>query len=235
MEDRFSTRDGNIIGLISRKSENENLNYALPVGEISINGSSSARVHKKLTYTFPVIHKKKIQTLDWHTQLPEQYQSLRTKTVERIRSFCGDMLGSLLSENRGTIFPNGAGSEDLLCSNIKAFFPNLIAEKEDGNWSCFEAGKINSSQLGENGTLRYADVSRYTFFVLKKPGNVSLKKLYADPKLFMDLILKGATLNREISGNPTRVISLGVPGEHYAKTDVYGPNMVGECMESGIQ
>ena len=215
-------REGRVLGVISRKSENENLNYALPISDVLADKGTSAIIHKKSTYTFPVIRKNLVRTLDWTTPLPENSRTLRTKIVQRLRSFYTEMLASLLDENRKNLFPNGEGSDELLRTNIKAFFPNLIAEKEDGTWSCFEANKINSSKLGGNGTLEYADVSRYTFFSLKKPDSVSLSALYSDPKLFMDLVLKGATLSRQISSSSTRIVSLGAASEDYVRTDAWG-------------
>jgi hypothetical protein len=215
-------RQGRIIGLISRKSENENLNYALPVGLVLSDTGGKALLHRKSTYSFPVIRTNTAQLLEWTTPLPENYLALRAKIVKRMHAFYGEMLSALLESNRASIFPNGAGSEDLLRSNIKAFFPNLIAQKEDGTWSCFEAGKINSSKLGSNGKLQYADVSRYTFFNLNRPDNVTLSALYGDSKLFMDLFLKGATLNRPIASSQTRIVSLGKAKEDYVRSDAWG-------------
>jgi len=215
-------RQGRVIGIVLRKSSNENLNVALPIAEVLNAPENRASIHKKMKYMLDNMDMTKIETLKESLSLPKSYQELNRELVETVNRFADKLLAGLLAENRENIFPNGKGSTILLNRNFTAFFPNMIAKGEDGNWDLYSPKEERRSELGNNGHLVYGTMGNSLYLILKKPDNIPLDKLYTDSKTFMDLVLKGVTLSRPFGGENIKVTSLGKADTEYMHGDSYG-------------
>jgi hypothetical protein len=210
---------GNIVGLITRKSKNENLNFALPFSEIMESKENIAFSHKKIKYLLSNTFKVKNATYDYETTLPKSYHELKEELTINYAAFAVDTLDALLEENRDTFFPEGKGSLKLLYSTLSAYFPHLICEEEDGNWWAYYPSETTEAELDSNGYLEWGDMTGLTFIYLKRPDNISLKELSQNSKIFMDLILKGFYFYREVMNENVRITSLGEAYEKYEHTD----------------
>jgi len=212
---------GRVVGIVLRKSSNENLNVALPISEVVEATENRATIHKKMVYTLENMDMTKIDTLNAEFPLPRSYQDLNSELVEVVRRFSDKLLQALLSENRDNIFPNGKGSAIMLQKNTTAHFPNLIAKGEDGNWDLYLPKETSRSELGANGSLVYGTMGNTFYMSLKKPDNLPLESLYKDSKAYMDLVLKGASLTRQIGSEKVKIKSLGRADIEYTFVDSY--------------
>ncbi|KPJ86785.1 MAG: hypothetical protein AMS17_10910 [Spirochaetes bacterium DG_61] len=212
-------RRGNAIGLITRKSENENLNFALPFSVINESKEQIAVSHKKIRYLLENTYKSKMATYDYITNLPKNYYDLKEELTSNFTAFITDTLDTLLKENSDTFFPEGKGSLNLLHNTLPAYFPHLICEEDDGSWWAYYPSETKEAELDNNGYIEWGDMNGLTFIYLKKPDNISLKELCENSKLFMDLILKGFFLYRDVMNENIRITSLGEAYEQYDYTD----------------
>lgn len=191
-------KNGRVIGMITKKSENENLNYALPISVINNLKENIAVSHIQMKYFLPNTDKSKLAVYDYQTSLPKSYHDLKIELTANLETFIKELLNSLLEENKDTLFSQGRGSLNLLHSTYSAYFPHLICQEQDGNWDAFHPSEVESAELGNNGFLEYGKMYGITFIQLVKPDNLSLKELNENTKLAMDLILKGMPLYRQV-------------------------------------
>ena len=214
-------KKGDIIGLITGKSENENLNFALPISVVMESKQNTAVSHKQIKYLLENTSKAKIATYDFETALPKSYYELREELIDNYGDFTAGVLDTLMEENRDTFFPKGEGSLNMLHSTLSAYFPNLICEEEDGNWWSFYPSETSEAELDNDGYLEWGDLNGITFVYLKKPNDISLKELNENSKLFMDLVLQGIFFYREVASEKIRITSLGDAYENYEYTDTF--------------
>jgi len=213
-------KNGNVIGIVLRKSENENLNYALPISEV-MKAPGKAVIHIKMKYLLENMDMTSIDTLHEEINLPLPYQELDKKATAVIARFSDSLLKRLLSENRKKIFPNG-GSAMLLNKNYNAVFPHIIMKNDDGNWDAFMPKDTKNADLGNNGSLAYGGIGRTYYFYIHKPDDVSMKSFTNDSKLFMELLLKGVYGYREIGSEKVKIVSMGKAHEEHRYTDSFG-------------
>ncbi len=213
-------KNGNVIGIVLRKSENENLNYALPIAEV-MKAPGKAVIHIKMKYLLENMDMTSVDTLHEEIGLPLSYRELDKKATAVIARFSDALLKRLLSENRTKIFPNGE-SASLLNKNYNAIFPHIIMKGDDGNWDAFMPKETKNADLGNNGYLSYGGIGRTLYFYMHKPDDVSMKSFTNDSKLFMDLLLKGIYGYREIGSEKVKIVSMGKAHEENRYTDSYG-------------
>lgn len=214
---------GRVLGIVLGKSENENLNYALPIAEVIDAKEHAAVSYKKMRYILENMENmSKLATFRKEIELPKTYRKLKGELVRSFREFIEQLHDDFLAENRADIFPNGDGSSLLLHNVYNVVFPNLIMRDSDGSWDSFQAPKTYTSELGKNGYLSFGEIAASLFLYIQKPDDVPLEEFYTDSKLFMDLILKGAPYYREVAAEKVRVTSLGKAQERHLFVDSYG-------------
>jgi serine protease Do len=215
-------QDGKVIGIVLRKSPNENLNFAVPILEILNADKNVSVVQTKMRYILDNMDMTKRETLKKEIRLPKTYQELDGELNAIIAQFSNKLLMDLLAENKDAIFPNGPGSTRLFYKSYNAVFPRLIMKGKDGNWDAYYAGGTRDSDLGNNGHLTYGTLGSTVFLYLHKPDDVPLETFYGDSKLFMDMILRGCGRYREIGPENVKVTSMGRAFEDYRFADSYG-------------
>ena len=215
--------NGEVIGIVLRKSQDENLNYALPMQEITNVEDNKAYFHFFSNYSLIITTKKYgPKRFDKEIDLPLDYKKLREIIIGYINEISKILKDGLMTTYNDVIFPNGKGSLNLLHLNVNVTFPNLIAENEnDGIWDIYRPKDLKNSQLDNNGYLNYGTLVNLGAFELKKPDNVLLKDFLDNPKVFMDIFLKGYTLNRTFNDKNIRIISLGAPVDRFEFIDRY--------------
>lgn len=217
-------RHGRVIGVVVRKSANENLNYALPVREVLDAKDGIADIDTEVLYRIDnLANLSHTERLRAQIALPKSYADLDAEMIPLFDRFGQKLKDELFREQRERIFPNGKNSTALLNSTYDAVMPGLVALGKDGDWDAFFADKTHTGDLGANGHLTTADNFFSTqVFYLTKPDDVKLKALYSDSKLLMDLMLRGDPLYRTIGAEKIRIVSMGKAAEEYVHTDAYG-------------
>lgn len=212
---------GKVVGIVLRKSPNENLNFALPIGEVINAKENLATLRKKGMYWLDNMDMTQRMDLKKAFQLPKSYSELNHELIKVDAQYLGQTIKDLLSENQKNIFPNGEGSTRLLHQVRSAVFPHIIAKTSDGTWDAFYPTKIDSADLGDNGFLHSGGLGRSMYMLLRKPDKISLAELFKDSKLFMDLILKGNPARRPVGPKNIKVTSFGKAHQEYMFTDSY--------------
>lgn len=215
-------QNGDVIGIVLRKSPSENLNYAVPIVEVINASNNKAIIQAKMRYVLDNMDMTKRETLKEEIPLPKTYEELDSELNRIIAQFSDKLLKDLLAENRNAIFPHGPGSTRLFHKSYNAVFPHLIMKGRDSNWDAYYPKETRDSDLGSNGRLTYGTLGSTVFMYIRKPDDVSSERFFADSRLFMDLVLKGGGRYREIGPEDIKITSMGSAFEDYRFTDSYG-------------
>lgn len=213
---------GRVIGIVLRKSESENLNYALPIGEV-LKAPANLAVHNmQVKYVLDNMDFQKLGRFKYQQKLPMSVRDLNVSMSQHLFDFSKKLMQQLLAEHRNAIFPRGEGSNLLLHKTYFAVFPNIIWQRSDGTWVPYEPNQIRHSDLGHNGMLSYGNLRSTTLFRLTKPDNVDYDKFIHDGKMLMDDFLKGVKVTRQVGSEKIRITSLGKPLKEFNFKDPYG-------------
>lgn len=214
-------RDGNVIGIIIAKDDN--FSYSLPVKEMETTQAQTGLYHQQFTYGFNLFPEQ-IDTIsfDREVALPAPYKAVKQNINHSFSEHYRMNMEKLFADNREEIFPRGKSSLIALDDSCDAADLQVLFKDKDDNTWYFSDLKKEYSSLEKNGSIQYANIQSMFFIDLVKPDDIPLKRLYADPKLAMDLILKGINLPRKLANQEIRILSLGNPRHREKITDAYG-------------
>lgn len=211
---------GKVIGIVDMKSQNENLNYALPVSQVSFRPIAVLDIRgdyglPNLTQTAPLEGKQ-----TFHLPLP--VDQLRSKMSAAVAAMSKKAAQTLASGHIVQLFPRSPGSAPVLGDTSFTAFPEVIGQNADNTWRIQGIDNPSTSQIGADGSLSFGDQWRYTFFSFVKPSNTTLVQLFQDPRRLMDLILQGYPVTRTIASQDIRITSYGKPAYTENFSDSHG-------------
>ncbi len=214
-------RKGRVIGVVLRKSPNENLNIAVAIEQVLKASEAWATLDNRTTYRFALMRASDTYDIPKQISLPKPIDEFYTEVQHTVRKAGEKAQAQYLNAHGDHMFPHGAESLELLNNLFNAAFPRVIEERSDGLWGVSEP-KPQRSQLDQNGYVEIAAMPGATLVRLRKPDDVKWAELYADSKRFMDLVLKGFIINRAVGTDSVRVTSLGGATLETTYTDSYG-------------
>jgi serine protease Do len=214
-------KDGAIIGIVLRTSQNENLNYALPIDEVLQAPADRADIDNRASYQFDVLDTVQSGTFKATFSLPLSFSEFSATFTQLANAFSDSQLKALLGKEPDKVFPRGAGSSRLLHSASRLqYFPALITRKRDGEWEIYET-KSARTALSANGYVLTGTFGRDLLFHLRTPDDILVASLYADPEGLIKLLLKAGFMQRPIGTEKIQVAGLGKPTEDSAHVDAW--------------
>ena len=212
---------GRVIGVVLRKSPNENLNYAAPISLVLDAPDGRATLDGMFSYWMPIMDTKENRRFQEDFAVPSSYAELSKEVTSRVYAHYEDMQKSLLAKNAAEIFPRGEGSQALLHSVTTTAFPFAIQRGNDGTWDAVGSSALRA-ELPRNGFVSIGGWTGGMLARIRKPDDVGLAALGADSRQFMDDLLKVVPLKRTVGPDEVRITSLGVAHDEPRYTDAYG-------------
>lgn len=212
-------KQGNVIGIVLRKSESENLNFAAPISLVTAASTSEGTIDNRNNFKLPVMANAS-EVLEFHERipLPASLADFYAGFHKAVQSMLVHGQELLLEHNKPRLFPNSPTSTTLLAQVLRSPFPRMIREQKDGNWGLTNP-QLQTAQLDNNGFVR----SSGFLFRLRAPDNLKLATLYSDSKLYMDLMLCGGySATRRVGTANIKVTSLGKAQQESSFTDTWG-------------
>ncbi len=204
-------QQGKVVGVVLMKSANENLNYALPIGELLNAPADTARMSARGSYQLDLFTAVSNGNLDAHFALPLDLAAFYREFGARFSAYSEKQFQSLLAHESANLFPNGAGSRRLLYQQtILNSFPSLIVRGSDGEWGLSNTGSQYFA-LDHNGYVRIGEAGRNGLVHLRRPDDIPAAKFYADAQTRMDLLARTGLFQRMVAGQKIKITSLGKP------------------------
>jgi serine protease Do len=214
--------EGRVVGIVLRKSPNENLNYSLPIGRVLDGEPMKARFDQKVLVSLPYMHGTFTYAYKDEFALPLTWPLFVESLTKHSTRHIDESRRQLLQKYADTMFPKGQGAQavlfDLDANDIR---PRLITQHADGTWVA-ERPPFHDISLPGDGSVGYADTSGARLISLVRSDAAFDDAFYADSSAFMDLALKAMDLRRAVGTDQVRVTSLGVAQSDGVYTDPYG-------------
>ena len=215
-------QNGKVIGVVLMKSPNENLNYALPMGEVLDAPKDLACFDRRMAYQFDVFDSTLSGTFKGDFKLPLSLPDFFAAYAKAFHPYLDSQLKALLDQQSADLFPNGTGAHQLLYSGPSMDdFPQLVTRNSDGVWVNSGRSSIKIT-LPANGYISGGTLGGNILFHLRKPDNIPGATFHHDPRGVMDMLLKTGFLKRPIGPERILVTSLGEPGDTGTSTDRWG-------------
>lgn len=213
--------EGRVVGIVLSKKDN--ICYSLPTEELQRMKPRLAVFHNKTTFSFSLIPEK-TKALDraFDLPLPGSLAELRQAYAKKYAAFYTEAMDGLFQSLGEECFPAGDSSEEAIHDIPTSVMPEVIFQDDTTKRWAFSGLDYKNAQLEKNGRLHHANAKGIYFFKLQRPDDVPLKTLAGDPRLAMDLLLKGATVKRQVGGQEIRVTSFGAPYQTTPHTDRFG-------------
>ncbi|HUX37724.1 MAG TPA: trypsin-like peptidase domain-containing protein [Rectinemataceae bacterium] len=200
---------GRVVGLVVAKSENENLNYALPAAELDKVPEGRLEYSATTSWSIPVL----TAPLQVHASLAHDgalsLAEARSLAIAARDEAFGKALAESVSAHPETLFPLAPGASALLDSPAIALFPQLAAAGDNGIWSLTQPDKINESPLADGAKLRWGTRAGLTFFDFAKAKGEDAASYAKSPDAVMRRYLAGSPLYRSVGGRDFRISSFG--------------------------
>ncbi len=216
-------RNGKVVGVVLRKSANENLNFAVAIEQVLSGSEEWALFEGRSAYRPAVMRSADATESKEQVALPKSAPDFYAAVLTTLSVMVAKQHAEYRQRHAEQTFPHGIGSAELLHSLYGAHFPRLITEGESGTWGVPEQ-QTRKAQLNANGSLEIGGGKNDVLARLRVPDDVSVASLFDDSKLFMDLLLKGAPVQRPVGSDSVRVTSMGKAQQEYWYTDSYGRN-----------
>lgn len=213
-------RAGRVLGVVLRKSQSENLNFAVAIDQVLHGSEQFALFEARSTYRLAIMRAADSSAVHEQIPLPKKAADFYAAMLTMVADSVVKQHAAFLSHHTDAIFPAGKASLPLLHSVYVAYFPRLIVEGDSGSWGAPEP-QTHSVPLSGNGSLEFGTGTADGLVRLRVPDGVSVASIFDDSRLFMDLVLKGKRLDRAVGPDAVRVTSLGKAHVEYWHTDVY--------------
>lgn len=206
------------------KSENENLNYALPIAE-ALKAPKEGVFERRYHYIMPIISGQKFyHTIEKKIELPKTLETLREELSSINYNDCIEAVNDIRKSyapgaEKG--FLAGASGALTKFMVVGSHFLLTIYMKDTNEWD-YGQPDVKETKLSENGYVYYGSMAGLDFFRVRAPDSVTLEQLYSNPKLVTEYCIKASGLHRTVVNEQIRIESLGEPVQSKKYTDCWG-------------
>lgn len=218
---------GEVLGIITMKSQNENLNFALPMKEAVDSPKNKGFIDYRYNYRVP-----NIQTQTFYNKvkkeltLPMPLLQARKEVTDIIYNAIKVQMAGIkkdYSPNSKKGFDKGKNKAEFFGMPFNYEFPLIMFLKQNGEWD-FTQPDLTEVNLENNGTITMGSVLGFNMFKIKKPDDVKLLDLIENPKMYADYLINASSLHRTIAGENINITSLGESRHSEIYKDFFGRN-----------
>jgi serine protease Do len=213
---------GSVVGIVLRKSANENLNYSLPIGLVLDAPSDKAVFDVRELTALPYMRGTRTYSYRDEFRLPLTWPEFVKAHDALLARHFDEGTSELTKAYADTAFMRGVGVDAILYSKETNFYdPRLIIQQNDDTWN-FESPDCCTTDLPEDGFIGVGWVRGVALVRLHRSNFASDDAFYGDAKAFMDIALKGLSLTRQVGRDEIRITSLGTAQSEIKYTDHFG-------------
>lgn len=209
---------GQVVGVVIGKSENENLNYALPIAHV-LDARNEARVDQRFPLRVPILRDSIVARYDITIPLPLPVADFEARlAAETQRVFLAER-ARLFNEKVAELPPRGK-TEKLFGEPEWAVCPLLVMQSDDRNWEP-QGGSRETVEIPDGGEVCSRAAAGVALFSLDRGKSVDAA-FYANRRKPMDSLLAGFKFPRSFGQEAILVTSLGDPVRDEKHRDRYG-------------
>lgn len=212
---------GHVIGVVVRKTESENLNFATPIAELANaptdraemllrlgeheSGKSTRRDTEAPTAPLPA-------TIDELVHAP----GLAYLTAQ------AEVRAEFEREHAATIFPTAPDLPAALAVADVDYYLGVIDRGSSGRWEA-TTPTYKEFDVDEDQRMWVTTAfEKHVALVIAKPAALSLLEFVRSPRQFLDAIFRGLVINASFGDAKVRILSLGDPATVRTWSDALG-------------
>lgn len=165
-------------------SENENLNYALPIAEL-LDAPQTGELESETRYWLPFLSEPTSGQHEQTIAMPVTYAQFADEAMSFSAKQTDELTASLLAKNADGLFPRGEGAAQLLQVNFRLPGLAVIRRREDGTWDAFQGENPTTVQLTDNGHVFTTKFGRLLLLTLARTGKYKEKDMQSQLKEWM--------------------------------------------------
>jgi hypothetical protein len=211
---------GKVIGVVLRKSPNENLNFALPIGRVLDASTHEVSMDVPQRFSVPFSHDE----LDGHLKatlpLPMPYAEFTRRIGETFDNWAHAEAQAWMTAHRDTLYPEGKVSHDLLARVAWTdSLPAMVSQDSSGNWVRSEPAR-KRTPLGDKGYIEETGYDQTLVWHIH--AEAAAPHLGAGGRAVMDQLLTLGAVKRDVGEDKIPIASLGAPASSETITDRMG-------------
>lgn len=217
--------NGEVIGIITMKSQNENLNYALPIEELETGKDGIGIIDYTYYYRLPnLISKKQYYKFEYKINLPVKYTELHKELTEKYKKNIQEAVAVMRKDYQPSApksFDKAKGNAEFFFNTYNTSFPCTIYLSDSNVWD-YGGTNTKSFDIEDNGSVEYCSIFNYILATIDKPESMSLEDFLKNPKTYIDYVIEATDLHRTVASENIRISSLGDPTKVEQYVDFFG-------------
>ncbi|MDU0354462.1 serine protease [Paraglaciecola aquimarina] len=215
---------GEVVGIVTRKSSNENLNFAFPIKEFNTFSSKQAEFYETKMGEFESTKSLRYKW-EFSADLPQDMLALRALAEKSFYQRFISGRDEFVEKFKDDLFPNHTKVKKYLKNQSSSTSLSIIDINGNGEWSLIEPDNQKKIKIGKEQSLWFGQsdsmLGNYQFF-MEKPEEQKLADFVANKNKILETFLTSVQWNRPIEGTKVYINSYGEPifEEHY--TDNFG-------------
>lgn len=219
------TPKGEVLGIITMKSENENLNYALPFSELQNVPENTGYTYVPFYYSLPNITSDSFSyTFEKTLELPSTLKEVQDTLISEYENFATNIVSNLLDvytykgeKGIATL----SGKAELLNTYYGSYFPIIYYITDKGKWNLTQPD-TSSYQIEDNGSIQLGYMMNIYMGKIYTPESTSVEELISSPKKYMDYLFEASGFSRNVGGEGIIITSPGDPEKSTSHSDYFG-------------
>lgn len=215
---------GEVVGIVTRKSDNENLNYAFPIKEFTAFSTKEAEFFES---QMGEVESTKTLRYTWNfsADLPTDIMALRKLAEGSFYNRLKVGRDEFVAKYGDEIFPKHENVHKYLKNQSNSEMFAIIDINGNGEWSLFEPEEQRTVKISNNQSMWFTQSDKMTGsyqFFMEKPESESLLPFIENKKNILDTFLTSMKWNRNIMDTAVYITSYGEPILEESYTDNYG-------------
>lgn len=203
--------NGEVVGVVTMKNSSENLNYAIPIGELFKLPEEKAIFQQK-NVPISLFSKVSNNSIDFSLELPGSFQDLNVEAHEEMQRSFKSFFAKFFEEHEKTLFPYGPGSQEYLRNQSYLMQLAPVIPEAAGKWG-LQKTDYKSVSLGGDRVLWIRSEGNVMSMNIPKPDNVSLEEFLDNPGLVLDQVFQIGNVMRQVGEEKVRMLSYSAPHE----------------------
>ncbi len=204
--------EGEVVGLIVRKTQSENYNIAVPISEMDKLTEQAEFHSRNITVVIEGTSESLIRDWTYKVPLPATLQEIKRKSQASLGVFYQGLREELTEKVKEKNFPRGKRFRFYLrnqpvIQGFAAIVPDINFRKWVARPQHLEKEPLAEHQSVYHGSSEHFDMQ----VIVEKPADVALKTFLDSPKMILDTLFSAVPYFRYIGADKVAVTSLGDP------------------------
>lgn len=216
--------NGEVVGIVTQKSSNENLNYALPIEELITFSTETSEFYESQLGESEAT-KQLLYSWRFSTPLPMEILKLRDLAEKSFYDRYKSGRAEFEAKFAKDIFPNHPNIPKYLKNQSNNDRLSIIDINGNGEWLLYKAEEDRKIKIDKNQALYYSQNGKMTGdyqFILDKPESMGLNEFLNNKKAILDTFLTSMQWNRKVADTEVYISSYGEPVFEELFEDSYG-------------